>query len=160
MTPDQMAATVRVVNDHTDELKSILGHAWRDFPLVRPHPQSTGYRAGRFHVAVDQLVGPTHPFLPKNLELDEALEDGELYLMGSRSGVKLLPFVKLGRAPQDPGDTPLFYNRRTDEGVRMVAYTYADESDVIQADPGLQLLLDDIAHTEIEDESRIPDFSS
>ena len=160
MTPDQLASAVRVVNEHTRDLKSILGYAWREFPLVRPHAQSMGFRAGRFHVAVDLLVGPTHPFLPKTLELDEALEDGELYLMGARSGVKLLPFVKLGRAPQDPGDTPLFYNRRTDNGVRMVAYTYAVEADVTHADPGLQLLLDDIAHREIEAESGILDFGS
>ena len=160
MTSQQLAATVRGLDAHTDELRSILGHVWRDFPLVRPHAQSMGFRGGRFYVTVDQLVGPTSPFLPKTLELDEALEDGELYLMGARGAVKLLPFVKIGRAPRDPGDTPLFYNRRTAEGVRMVAYTFAAEADITESDPGLQLLLDDIAHREVANEPGLTDFDS
>ena len=151
MSHAQMAENVREFDQFTQELRSILRHTWREFPLVRPHVKETGFRAGKFSVTVDTLVGPTSPFLPKELELNEALEDRELYLIGYGGSVKLLPFVKIGRAPQDPGDTALFYNRRTPDGVRMVAYMFAAESDITATDPDLQSLLDDIKNTKSTD---------
>lgn len=148
MTAIQMAEHVRDLDVFTRNLWGILGSTWREFPLVRPHAASMGFRDGKFNVTVDVLVGPTSPFLPEVLKLNEPLEDSELYLVGSAGTVKLLPLVKIGRAPKDPGDTALFYNRRVGDGVRMVAYSFAAESDVTESDPNLQSLLDNIARQE------------
>jgi SAM-dependent methyltransferase len=128
----------------TEELRSLIGLGWTDFPLVRS--KGMEFDGSMFAVSAEVLVGPTVPFLTRKLQAPRPLQSGRLYLVGDGGMVDLAPFIQLGRAPDDPETTCWFYNRREKDGVRLVAYQAAESSDVTRRDDQVEALLQDLGN--------------
>ncbi len=134
---DQLAGLV----ERTDQLRDSLGTVWDDYRLVRAGRMAR--RDGKYHVEVEVATGPTAPFIREELVLDDALDDGGLYLtvIDGEQALKLLDFVVLRPAPRSANYTCYFYSRREAEGVRMISYQYAEENSVIDDLPSVDSLL-------------------
>ena len=140
----------------TDELRSVLGYGWSDFPMIRPG--GLDFDDSGFTVSAEVLVGPTTPFLTRKLSTPDPLKTGRLYLLGDGGVVELAPFVQLGKAPEDPETTCWFYKGRESKGVRLVTYSTADNSDVTRSDEPIEALLEDLGT--IETPAAFPDLSA
>lgn len=140
----------------TDELRSVLGYGWSDFPMIRPG--GLDFNDSGFTVSAEVLVGPTTPFLTRKLSTPRPLKTGRLYLLGDGGVVELAPFVQLGKAPEDPETTCWFYKGREAKGVRLVTYSTADSSDVTRSDEPIEALLEDLGT--LETPAAFPDLSA
>lgn len=111
------------------DLRRIVGDAWSQLPLVRAGSSKRG-KTGYSQV-VEVAMGAGSPFRTEEVQVADAMHDGELYLVrdGSRSPLRLVGFVQLRGAPNDAQYTSYFYNRTVGSSVRMVSYQYGPESE-------------------------------
>lgn len=146
-TAAQAAEQLEVLLELTDQLRDVTGIVWEDFRLIRPGRMAR--RDGKYHVDVELVRGPTAPFRRKEVIFTEAMDEGALYLttLGAEEALRLNSLIVLRSAPTGATYTCYFYNRREGDGMRMIAYQYADESSVIDSLPELEGLLADFART-------------
>jgi len=94
-----------------------------------------GYRqSGRTFQMAELVMGPSAPFRHTELDVGELMEKGELYLCtdGARQPLLLQHFVVLRSSPNDAQYTSYFYNRREGNEARLVAYQFADASELTE----------------------------
>ncbi len=121
----------------TNELRSELGHAWSGFRLVRPGAHYI-LEEGTI-VDCEILMGPTTPFKPEKLSVNENLRTGALYLVSQSGSLKLAPLIQMNAAPSEVKNTCYFYSRTDADGARLVSYQLAtqnewkDETNQLQA---------------------------
>ena len=114
-----------------EELRELLGATWRELQCVA----GDGYRKdGRTFQKAELVTGPAAPFRQIELEVGELMEKGELYLCtdGASQPLLLQHFVVLRSSPNDAQYTSYFYNRREGNQVRLVAYQFADASELTE----------------------------
>jgi hypothetical protein len=121
----------------TNELKSEIGNAWLGLQLVRPGAQHN-LDDGTF-VDCEVLMGPTTPFITKQMRVNENLKKGNLYLLSEEGSTKIAPLIQMNSSPVEIRNTCYFYNRTEPDGIRLVSYHLAmqnewkDDSDQLLA---------------------------
>lgn len=113
------------------DLRRIVGDAWAQLPLVRAG-SSKRSRIGYSQV-VEVAMGAGSPFRTEEIQVADAMHDGELYLVrdGSSSPLRLVNFVQLRGAPSAAHYTSYFYNRTEGSSVHLVTYQYGPESEAL-----------------------------
>jgi SAM-dependent methyltransferase len=153
-TEMQFAGQVEHLVRVTEELRDALGGVWEEYQLVRVGKMAR--RAGRFHVDVELASGRVAPFRKDTVQLVEPLDEGRLYVLAD-GGVQALPLnqlIVLRHAPQRQQYTCYFYNRREADGLRYVAYQYADENSVLMQPPDVASLLAATEPADVQDAAR------
>lgn len=132
LTDRELSAQRDYLFGRLEELRELLGATWRELQCVRA---GDGYRKdGRTFQKAELVTGPAAPFRQTELEVGELMEQGELYLCtdGARQPLLLQHFVVLRSSPNDAQYTSYFYNRREGNQVRLVAYQFADASELTE----------------------------
>jgi hypothetical protein len=126
------AKTHDVLRDLLRQVQQEFGNAWNGFLLL--FPGAARKRNGIYHATVRRVVGSRTPFPSSNIELDDALEDGQLHLWDpqERSALPILPFIKLLSSPRSEDNACYYYNRRENGNLRFVSYHFASEASRVE----------------------------
>lgn len=112
------------------ELRSVLGNTWSQLPLVRAG-RNRQLRDGCMQ-EVEIAMGTHSPFVTRELQVGQAMIDGDLYLArdGAAAPLPLGSLVQLRSAPSEAQYTSYYYNRMEGAVIRMVSYQFATESEI------------------------------
>jgi hypothetical protein len=141
----------------TEELRDIIGSGMTEFRLLR---------AGRmdfddinFRIDIEVLLGPATPFVREQISTARALSAGGLYLASSTGDVTpIAPFIRIGNDTDDADYTCYFYNRREQDGERMVAYHLASDNEITTPSPKIAKFIDALKYSASQIDSG-PDLS-
>jgi hypothetical protein len=120
--------------------------AFEELSLVRP--KTFEYDGEVYTVVVDDLAGSLVPFRETTLRVLSPMKTGALYLLENdgSEGLEILPFLRMQPGP--PAATACyFYSRVGAQGARFVSYHQAQESEIIDPDPALLALVEELAGT-------------
>ena len=113
----------------TEELRDIIGLGMGEFRLLRAGRME--FNGIDFRIDIEVLLGPTTPFVREQLSMARPLSAGDLYLASSTGDIApIAPFIRIGNDRDDADHTSYFYNRRAQNGERMVAYNLTSDNEV------------------------------
>jgi len=131
----------------TNELKSEIGNAWSGLKLVRPGAQHN-LDDGTF-VDCEILMGPTTPFITKQMRVNENLKKGSLYLLSDNGATRIAPLIQMNALPAEIRNTCYFYNRTEPDGARLVSYHLTSQNEWKDDSDQLTSMLDDMKNLSI-----------
>jgi hypothetical protein len=117
----------RHINDELEsmvsELRAVFGQRWTNYALV----QARGGRRidGNFKSTARMLRGTRAPFVEAEIDVNELLEEGQLYLYDAitHDALPLLPLIKVTLSPAQPADICYFFSRLDGgNGARFLSY--------------------------------------
>ena len=112
------------------KLQSVIADTWGKVQLIHAH--QSRLRHGLFENEVAVLTGSNSEFLKETRELSVCLDVERLYLSisESRTALKLLPLIRVGRSPESANNACYFFNRLESDGARFVSYHFADKPEL------------------------------
>jgi type I restriction enzyme M protein len=141
----------------TEELGDIVGSGMAEFRLLRAGRMD--FDGINFRIDIEVLLGPATPFVQEQLSTARPLSAGGLYLASSTGDVTpIAPFIRIGNDTDDADYTCYFYNRREQDGERMVAYHLASENEITAPSPKIADFIDALNYSASQIDSG-PDLS-
>lgn len=131
----------RWLAEQIETLRTLIGGAWADAPLVRAG--SASYEDGVFVHDVERVMGLSTPFLRQQVTVADPMERDQLYIVtnGAQRGLRIEPFVQLRESPKTAQYTCYFYNRLEGENARLISYHVGVDGEVLEPSPGLSILV-------------------
>lgn len=132
------------LKDLVERVRQVWGRQWQHYQLVQPG--ASVFRSGIYHQDVRLVTGTRTPFPHDQFECTEPMDVDNLYLFASDSnrGMRLLPFVRLGSAPEGEANAFYFYSKRDGEVSRFVSYHFEQDAELTAAAETTQGVLGDL----------------
>lgn len=132
-------ADARAVNEqltqYIEDVRGTFGVVWDGYRLLLPGPCKI--KEGIYEYPVRRVMGSRTPFPSDNIQLSEAMEDGQLHLWSPNEtrALKLLPLVKVMRSPKTEENACYFYNRQQNNGIRFLSYYFDSDPELVEQFP-------------------------
>lgn len=113
-----------LLKPHLHTVQKVIGSTLNHYHLINPgrlDRLSDGY-----HQDILLVKGTRSRFLSAQIDLDEGLKKGYLYLIGDgeREGLELLPFIRLSSSPKEESNACYFYNSKEPNNYRYISYHF------------------------------------
>jgi len=134
-----------VLEEYLIKTRQVFGTVWEDYHLITPI--SSVFQDGIHKYSVKLIHGIATPFEEKKIDSITGLEDQVLYMHSpiEKEALQLLPFLKMGDAPETSMDACYFYNRKKKDGLRFVSYHYEQVADIIDNSSSIIRLISNIS---------------
>lgn len=139
----------KIIHDELFELvqnvRSIFKRIWLRYQLLEP--MALTYKPGLYSVTAKRMMGiASSPFEEIEFSSDIPLCSGELYLFDTtnRSGLHLQPLIKVAPSPEKNVSACFIYNRKENDGVRMISYHFDQESEILSKEERVSSVIENI----------------
>lgn len=128
-------ATNDLLDQFTQELRSLFGFQWQDYELI--YPGSNEYDSGLHRTQVQKLRGTRQPFPWTTVEVTRPMQSGSLHLIApeSRETLELLPLIKVMAPPRTEQRACYFYDRSEPNGQHFKSYEYSQDAEKFEHFP-------------------------
>ena len=136
-----------VLRDLLADFRDLVGHHWKDYPLVFPTNVFT-FSNGLFKCNVLSITGVRYPFDQTQLDLKTFLKDGRLYFVSPLTGevCPVLPLVRLGATATEERNACYFFNRlEGGDRQRYVSYHFEERPHIVEEIPAASELLRELS---------------
>lgn len=120
------------------QLRGVFARRWNRYELLQPG--AIRFKAGIYYITCKRIMGTrSAPFEEREYESIMPLETDCLYLFdsGSRTGLKLQPFVEVIPSPERQAVACFIFNRVDRDSARWVSYHFDQESEITHPSSGV-----------------------